>query len=213
LPDASGRCVQNPERTGTGEGYEMNAAVDITGVHLETEALILRSFEAADLQDFHAYARVPGVGELAGWVHHSSLEESKEILDMFISERKTLAIVEKKTGRVIGSVGIEPYDETCVGDEYRPLKCREIGYVLSREYWGQGLMPQAVTGVLRYCFEELQLDAVFCACFRRNHQSRRVAEKTGFRQVCDLMLPTMYGTQEEAVLTVMHREDWAGRSS
>ncbi|MDI9469075.1 MAG: GNAT family N-acetyltransferase [Bacillota bacterium] len=188
----------------------MNAEIDITGVYLETESLILRPFRTADLRDFNEYAQVPGVGELAGWVHHRSLEESKEILDLFIQEKKTLAIVEKKSGRVIGSIGIEPYNEASVGEEYRPLKCREIGYALSRDYWGQGLMPQAVSRVLNYCFEDLKLDAVFCGYFKRNHQSRRVAEKTGFRYVCDLMLPTLYDTQEDSVLTVIHREDWAG---
>lgn len=103
----------------------MNAAVDLTGVYLETESLIPRPFRAADLRDFNEYAQVPGVGELAGWVHHRSLAESKEILDLFISEKKTLAIVERKTGRVIGSVGIEPCSESRVGAEYESLRCRE----------------------------------------------------------------------------------------
>ncbi|HHU53176.1 MAG TPA: GNAT family N-acetyltransferase [Clostridiaceae bacterium] len=186
----------------------MNATIDITGVYLETESLILRPFQETDLQDLNEYARVPGVGELAGWVHHKSVEESKEILDMFINEKKTLAVAEKKSGKVIGSVGIECYNENCVGEEYKSLKCREIGYVLSKDYWGKGFMPQALSKVLSFCFEDLQLDAVFCGYFKRNQQSKRVNQKLGFKYVCDQMMATMYNTQEDSVLTVIHKKDW-----
>lgn len=186
----------------------MNATIDITGVFLETDSLILRPFEEADLLDFNEYCKVPGVGELAGWTHHQSIAESKEILNLFIKEKKTLAIVEKESGKVIGTVGIEPYDENFVGEEYKPLKCREIGYVLSKDYWGKGFMPQAVARVLSYCFEDLQLDAVFCGYFKRNHQSKRVTEKIGFQYVCDYEMKTRYGTWENCILTVMHKKDW-----
>lgn len=186
----------------------MNETIDITGVYLETEDLILRPFIDDDLQDLYEYAKVPGVGELAGWVHHKSIEESKEILDIFINEKKTLAIVEKKSDKVIGSIGIELYNENCIGEEYKPLKCREIGYVLSRDYWGKSLMPQAVSKVLSFCFEDLQLDAVFCGHFKRNHQSKRVNEKLGFKYLCDQELTTMYNTKEDSVLTVLHKRDW-----
>ncbi len=65
----------------------MNADIDITDAYLETKDLILRPFELSDLQDFNEYARVPGAGEMAGWIHHKSMEESKEILEMFIEEK------------------------------------------------------------------------------------------------------------------------------
>ncbi|HHU83737.1 MAG TPA: GNAT family N-acetyltransferase [Clostridiales bacterium] len=186
----------------------MNANINIAGVHLETEDLILRPFKETDLNDFNEYAKVPGVGEMAGWTHHKSIDESKEILDLFIREKKTFAVVYKKSGKVIGSVGIENYDENAVGEEYKPLKCREIGFVLSEDYWGKGLMPQAVHKVLSFCFEELLLDAVFCGYFKRNLRSKRVAEKLGFKYLCDCKHTTRYDTQEDGVLTVIHKEDW-----
>lgn len=69
------------------------------------------------------------------------------------------------------------------GDAYKGLKCREIGYVLGKAYWGKGLMPQAVARVLHFCFEDLKLDAVFCGYFERNRQSARVNEKMGFQYI------------------------------
>ena len=62
----------------------MNADFHINGIQLETERLILRPFEKEDLDDFYTYASVEGVGEMAGWKHHTSKEETQKILDMFI---------------------------------------------------------------------------------------------------------------------------------
>lgn len=154
--------------------------VDIRGVVLETERLILRPFEEGDLNDFNAYARVEGVGECAGWKHHDSLEESKKILDMFINGRRTFAIVDKSNGEVIGSVGIEKTEEELYGKEITEKNANEVGYVLSKDYWGRGLMTEAVKAVISYLFGTLKCDLVTCGHFVHNDRSRRVIEKCGF---------------------------------
>ena len=119
----------------------MNELIDISNVVLKTERLILRPFTLEDLNDFYEYARVDGVGQMAGWISHQNIEKSKQILDNFISEKKTFAIT--YNNKVIGSLGIEFYDEKKI-PEYNFQKGREIGFVLSKDYWGQGFMPEAV---------------------------------------------------------------------
>ncbi len=57
---------------------------------LKTNRVILRNFTLGDLEDFHEYAKVSGVGEMAGWIHHKSLDESREILDIFIKKKINL---------------------------------------------------------------------------------------------------------------------------
>ncbi len=64
--------------------------------------------------------------------------------------------------------------------QYEKLKLKEIGYVLSKDYWGRGLMPEAVRRVIAFCFEEQGLDALTVGHFSKNSQSRRVIEKCGF---------------------------------
>lgn len=155
----------------------MNANIDITGVVLKTERLILREWRQSDLADLFEYAKVEGVGEMAGWPHHESIEVSQEILNRFIAHKRTFAL--EYNGKVIGSLGIETYDEKVV-PEFDDLLGREIGYVLSKDYWGQGLMPEAVKRVIEYCFDELQLDFLTCCHYDFNNQSRRVQEKSGF---------------------------------
>ena len=57
----------------------MNAPFKISGKIIETKRLILRSFKPSDLDDFYEYASVDGVGEMAGWHHHESIDKSREI--------------------------------------------------------------------------------------------------------------------------------------
>lgn len=146
---------------------------------LETERLILRPFEAKDLYDFYEYASVEGVGEMAGWPHHRSLEETSRVLKVFMETTDDLfALVYKANGKVIGSLGVHDRKR----DEGVEAKVqREIGYVLSKDYWGKGLMPEAVERVLRYCFEEKDVDVLWVAHFVENAQSKRVIEKMGFQ--------------------------------
>lgn len=105
----------------------------------------------------------------------------------FISGKKVFAL--EHEGKVIGSLGIEKYDEAEF-PEFSGLKCREIGYVLSKDYWGNGLMPEAVGEVIRYLFEDLGADAIFCGYFVRNRQSARVQEKCGFKHYSTIKYQT-----------------------
>lgn len=160
----------------------MDIQIDITNITLETDRLILRSWSENDLEDFFEYASVDGVGEMAGWKHHKSVEVSKKILDSFVAEKNIFAVTLKENDKVIGSLGLHP---SWANDapEYRDLKVKEIGYVLSKDYWGKGLMPEAVREVIRFCFETIGLDALTIGHFKINDQSRRVIEKCGFRFV------------------------------
>ena len=66
---------------------------------------------------------------------------------------------------------------------YAALRVKELGYVLSKTYWGQGLMPEAVRAVIAYAFDTLDLDALTAGHFVHNHQSQRVIEQCGFTYV------------------------------
>ncbi len=183
----------------------MNTEIDISNTTLRTERMTLRPWRQSDLDELFAYASVDGVGQMAGWKPHESKEESQTILDMFISEKKTFAL--EYRGKVIGSLGIEEYNEDRF-PEFAEKKCREIGYVLSKEYWGQGLMPEAVKEVIRFLFEEIGLDAIFCGHFLWNQQSQRVQEKCGFKHYAFGTYETRVNTVEKDEVNLLTREDW-----
>lgn len=56
----------------------MNASINISNVCLKTPRLTLRPFVLSDLENFYQYAKVPGVGEMAGWSHHHTLKKVKK---------------------------------------------------------------------------------------------------------------------------------------
>lgn len=181
----------------------MNAPIDVSGVRLETERLLLRPWKPEDLADFYEYARVDGVGQMAGWLPHKSMEESEEILNKFIEHKKTFAIVSKADGKTIGSVGIELYHMEEELSEFFDYKGREIGFVLSKDYWGQGLMTEAVKAVVAYCFEKLDYDFLLCGHFNSNTRSMRVQQKVGFVPYRKMTFDTRMGTKEEGILNLM----------
>lgn len=181
----------------------MNANFKINGIKIETERLILRAFEQSDLDDFFEYASVKGVGERAGWKHHESKEESQQILNSFIIHDKTFAIVLKENSKVIGSLGVEEYGMEEALTEFLEFKGREIGYVLSKDYWGKGIMTEAVKAIINYLFNELNLDFLTCGYYDFNYQSKRVQEKCGFKPYRKLLMETRMGTKEHSILNLL----------
>lgn len=181
----------------------MNANFKINGIKIETERLILRAFEQSDLDDFFEYASVKGVGERAGWKHHESKEESQQILNSFINHDKTFAIVLKENSKVIGSLGVEEYGMEDALTEFLEYKGREIGYVLSKEYWGKGIMTEAVKAIINYLFNELNLDFLICGYYDFNNKSKRVQEKCGFKPYRKLLMETRMGTKEHSILNLL----------
>lgn len=171
----------------------MNAPVDVTDVRIETGRLILRAWRERDVEDFYEYARVDGVGQMAGWLPHKSIEESRQILERFIGEKRTFALEWKENGKVIGSLGLEK-SEADMGLPEKTMG-RELGYVLAKPYWGRGLMPEAVRAVVDYCFRELDFDWLTCCQDVGNDRSRRVAQKCGFRYVKDMDHNTSFGAE------------------
>ena len=181
----------------------MNAIFHLNGKVINTERLVLRPFCQSDLEDFFEYAKVDGVGEMAGWHHHENIEKSQEILDKFILEDKTFAIVYKQNNKVIGSLGIEEYGMEHALSEFFDYDGREIGYVLSKDYWGNGIMPEAVKAVIDYLFNEFGLDFLTCGYYNFNSQSKRVQEKCGFKPYRSLVMDTRMGTKEQGTLNLL----------
>lgn len=179
----------------------MNGEFNAKRVCLETERLILRPWQESDLEDLYEYASVDGVGQMAGWTSHKDMEESRNILRCFIRDNHTLAIQDKESGKVIGSIGLEPLRN--MDNFLDSLLGREVGYVLSKAYWGMGLMPEAVRAVIDYCFYTLGYDFLACGYFHWNSQSRRVNEKLGFRFYKVIEYETRYGTKERGSLNLL----------
>ncbi len=186
----------------------MTIAIDVTDTILETNRLLLRAWRETDLKDFFDYASVEGVGEMAGWKHHDSMDESRIILRSFIADKNILALQHKNDKKVIGSMGIH---KSWLTEEegFKELKAKELGFVLSKDYWGRGLMPEAVLHVISHCFEEYKLDALTVGHFADNFQSKRVIEKCGFKYFkTENYFAKQLKITIKSMKYILTREDW-----
>lgn len=143
---------------------------------LETERLILRPWQAEDAENLYTYAKDPDIGLPAGWPPHTSVENSQEIIRNVFSAPETYAVC-LKNGSAIGSIGLKLKGYTDMTD--REDEC-ELGYWVGKPFWGQGFIPEAARELLRYAFEELGMETVWCGYYDGNEKSRRVQEKLGF---------------------------------
>lgn len=178
----------------------MNAPFDVSDIVLRTDRLELRPWKEIDLDDFYEYAKVDGVGQMAGWLPHESRDKSRAILSGFIAEKKVFAI--EMGGKVIGSLGVEKYNEREL-PEFDHLRGRELGFVLSKDYWGRGIMTEAVRAVVRHLFEAEGLDFLICCHYVDNPQSARVQQKCGFVPYKQIKSETRYGLVKDTVLNVL----------
>lgn len=74
-------------------------------------------------------------------------------------------------GSAIGGIGLQ---------RIQKKHKAELGYWLSEDYWGKGIMTRAVNAVVKFGFDELQLVRIFTHIYEENLGSKKVVEKCGF---------------------------------
>jgi len=89
------------------------------------------------------------------------------------SEERQICRAVVADGHAVGSVGI-----FCGSDVYE--KSGELGYWLAEEYWGKGIMTEAVRQLCREAFARFDIVRIYAEPFACNTGSRRVLEKSGF---------------------------------
>jgi RimJ/RimL family protein N-acetyltransferase len=80
-------------------------------------------------------------------------------------------------GAAVGGIGLMLKE-----DVFR--RSAEIGYWLGEEFWGHGIVTEAVRAVTRYAFDTFDICRVFAGVFEWNPASMRVLEKAGYEFEC-----------------------------
>ncbi len=170
----------------------------------ETERLILRPWCEEDAEELFKHAKDPDVGPRAGWPIHTSVENSRDIIRDVLSAPETYAVCLKTDGKPVGSIGLHRKDLAQREDEY------ELGYWIGKEFWGQGLIPEAAREILRHAFEDLHMQTVWCGYYDGNEKSHRVQEKLGFlyHHTTERIEVSLLGETRTGHASVMTRERW-----
>ena len=146
---------------------------------LETERFTLREITLDDAADTFRIMGDPRVTRYFGASAMTSIDEAVARVNAIRSafaEREGLrwAITRRADGQFIGSCAFWRL--------IKPHFRAEIGYELAPEFWGQGVMPEALSAVLAFGFTTLGLHSVEAHIHPANSGSRRVLEKLGFVQ-------------------------------
>jgi ribosomal-protein-alanine N-acetyltransferase len=131
-----------------------------------TSRLVLRDFEEGNWKWAHDYASIPEVVRYVDWGPNTE-EETKNFIQRALAHKEerprkdfTLAIVLKATNTLIGGCGI--YESNPDNRE------GYIGYVLNRNFWGQGYATEAAQALLEFGFNQLKLHRIFATCDPEN---------------------------------------------
>ena len=103
-------------------------------------------------------------------------QDGKEFISAMLSadESETFAFAITVDNMVIGSIGIFRQ-----GNIHRQIA--ELGYYIAEEYWGKGIMTEAVKQICEYVFANSDIIRIYAEPFAYNIASCRVLEKVGFQ--------------------------------
>lgn len=106
-----------------------------------------------------------------------TVQDGEEFISAMLSadENETFSFAVTADDRVIGSIGVFRQ-----GNIHR--QTAELGYYIAEEYWGKGIMTEAVKQICKYVFEKSDIIRIYAEPFAYNTASCRVLEKAGFQQ-------------------------------
>jgi RimJ/RimL family protein N-acetyltransferase len=153
---------------------------------LQTDRLLIRSFQDSDLEAFITYRSDPAIARYQGW----EAPYSRETATAFVQEMKQkepgtpgewcqLAIELKAGGEMIGDCAFHILAED-------PRQA-EIAFTLSQGYQSRGYATEAVTRLLDYLFGEVGMHRVRAICDVENLASVRLLERVGMRREAHLI--------------------------
>ncbi|HNB35682.1 MAG TPA: GNAT family protein [Anaerolineales bacterium] len=161
---------------------------------LHTQRLMLRNFQPSDLDTFLAYRNDPEVAKYQSW----SLPYPRESAEVFVREMQDvhapkqgdwlqLALELKETGEMIGDVAFVVKEEDA--------RQAVVGFTIASTYQKNGYATEALTMLLDYLFEDVDMHRVVADCDTENIASWKTLEKLGFRREAHFVESLLIGKE------------------
>ena len=175
---------------------------------IESQRLILRRFNDADLEPFLAYLNDPHVARFQSWESYTEeqaravIEQQKTLLPGIQGKWFTFALELKEVGTLIGHVALKMLEDNQA----------EIGFTLARSAHGKGLAHEAAARVLDYAFKELKLHRVVAITDCENERSIALLKRLGMRREGHFIQNIWFkGRWGDEYLYAILREEWLER--
>ena len=103
-------------------------------------------------------------------------QDGKDYISAMLSanENETFSFAVTADNKVIGSIGV-------FRQENIHKRTAELGYYIAQEYWGKGIMTEAVKQICEYVFDSSDIIRIYAEPFAHNSASCRVLEKAGYQ--------------------------------
>jgi ribosomal-protein-alanine N-acetyltransferase len=172
----------------------------------ETERLVLRAFTLADAPAVKALAGAREVASTTLNVPHPYEDGMAETwigthaAGYAAGEQATFAVALKESDDLVGAIGL-----TVSADHARA----ELGYWIGVPFWNHGYASEAAVEILRFGFEELELNKIYAVHLVRNPASGPVMQKAGMRYEGTLRQHVRkWGAFEDLALYGLLATDW-----
>ena len=148
-------------------------------IKLESERLVLRQVVACDAEyAFRNWTRHNEVTKYLRWKSHSCIGDTKRIFSEWESSYDdkdfyNWIIVMKDIDEPIGNIAVVSKSKTD--------KMVHIGYCLGEDWWGKGIMTEALCAVIKFFFEEVKVRRVESQHDPKNVGSGKVMVKAGMK--------------------------------
>lgn len=141
---------------------------------LTTERLILRRISMEDAEELFMLRTNKEVMKYIGRPIPKAVEDVHELINNMNDNtvRIQWAIALKEKNKFIGTIGYHRIEK----ENYRA----EVGYMIQYDYWNSGITSEALTRVLDFGFNEMNLHSIEANINPANDISRKVLKKFGF---------------------------------
>lgn len=167
-----------------------------------TPSAILRDWSADDVPGLVRFANNPRIAATLrdGFPSpYTSGDAERFIAQATASGGRNLVLAIEVDGQACGGIGVHPLE-----DVYR--RTAEIGYWLAEQYWGRGIVTNAVQAIVPVAFDRYDLARIQAGIFENNPASMRVLEKCGFvREAVHKGAVTKNGVTMDEVMFVRFR--------
>lgn len=180
---------------------------------IETDRLILRRFRVSDAEDMYSnWAKDPIVSKFLSWQPHKKINETKKLLRKWnraYRNRKVYnwAIELKEIGQVIGSISVVK-DKVNWYNGKKAIVEKEIGYSIGRNWWGKGIVTEALKAVIDFLFTNTDTTRITAKHNTQNPASGKVMQKADMHYEGTLreFSTSNYGIEDICVYSILRAE-------
>ena len=133
----------------------------------------LRPWANSDLESVAQHANNSNILKFMSDGFPNSYDKWKSFIEFAVHDKSVHYLAIEIEGQAVGGIGISPKKDVM-------CKNAELGYWLSEDYWGHGVMTTAIKEIVAIAFANYDINRIFATPYETNYASHRILEKAGF---------------------------------